>query len=46
MLGLRALAKWIAVGGPPVAGLLNPIAGALASGVAEGFLLIDPPAGQ
>jgi hypothetical protein len=41
---LRALAKWIAVGGPTVAALLNPIAGALASGVAEGFLLIDPPA--
>jgi hypothetical protein len=43
---LRALSKWIAVGGPPVAWLLNPIAGALASGVAGGFLLIDPPPGE
>lgn len=42
---LRALGKWIAVGGPPAATLLNPIAGAVTAGVAGGFLLLDPPVG-
>lgn len=40
---LRALGKWIAVGGPPAATLLNPILGAVSAGVAGGFLLLDPP---
>jgi hypothetical protein len=40
---MRALAKWMAIGGPPVATMLNPIVGAVASGVAGGFLLVDPP---
>jgi hypothetical protein len=39
---LRALAKWIAVGGSPVLTIFNPIVGAI-GGVATGyFLLIDP----
>jgi hypothetical protein len=40
---LRVLGKWIAVGGPLVVTLLNPIAGAVVGGVAGGFLLLDPP---
>lgn len=40
---LRALGKWIAVGGPPVAGILNPIVGLGVGTVAGGFLLLDPP---
>lgn len=40
---MRALAKWLAVGGPAVATLLNPIVGAFATVGAGGFLLIDPP---
>jgi hypothetical protein len=40
---LRALSKWMAVGGPVVAGLLNPIAGAIVTPIAGGFLLLDPP---
>jgi hypothetical protein len=40
---LRALGKWAAVGGPPALILLNPIVGAVATGVAGGFLLLDPP---
>lgn len=40
---MRALGKWIAVGGPLVAGLLNPIVGLVAGAVGSGFLLLDPP---
>jgi hypothetical protein len=40
---MRALGKWIAVGGPAVAGILNPIIGLGVSTVAGGFLLLDPP---
>lgn len=42
---LRALAKWIAVGGPPVLtlmNLMNPIAAAIIEVAAGYFLLIDP----
>jgi hypothetical protein len=39
---LRAGAKWIAVGGPPVVALLNPLAGALAASVTGCILLMDP----
>jgi hypothetical protein len=40
---LRALGKWMAVGGPSAAAFVNPIAAALVSPVAGGFLLLDPP---
>lgn len=43
---LRALGKWIAVGGGAGAGLLGPIGGAVGAGVAGGFLLLDPPMGD
>jgi hypothetical protein len=40
---MRALGKWIAVGGPTVVGILNPIIGLGVGTVAGGFLLLDPP---
>ncbi len=39
---LRAFGKWIAVGGVPWLGLINPVLGAVASASAGAFLLFDP----
>jgi hypothetical protein len=39
---LRALAKWVAVGGSTVVPLFNPIAGALVNAASGYFLLLDP----
>lgn len=39
---LRALAKWIAVGGSPALTILNPIVGAISDAATGYFLLIDP----
>jgi hypothetical protein len=39
---VRAAAKWVAVGGPPVVALLNPLAGAIAASVTGCILLMDP----
>lgn len=39
---LRASMKWVAVGGPPVAGLLEPLVGMLGGVTAGFFLLFDP----
>jgi hypothetical protein len=40
---LRALSKWMAVGGPIAAQFVDPLAREIASGVGGGFLLLDPP---
>jgi hypothetical protein len=39
---LRGFGKWIAVGGPPIASLINPIVGALSGAIGGYFLLFDP----
>ena len=39
---VRAAAKWVAIGGPAILGLINPIAGALSSTASGVFLLCDP----
>jgi hypothetical protein len=39
---VRAAAKWIAVGGPPIIGVIEPISAAIASGASGYFLLVDP----
>ncbi len=39
---IRAAAKWIAVGGSPVAGLIDPIIAVVASAGTGVFLLFDP----
>lgn len=39
---VRAAAKWVAIGGPAILGVINPVAGALSSTVSGIFLLCDP----
>lgn len=39
---VKAAAKWIAVGGPAIIGVVEPISGAVASAAAGYFLLVDP----
>jgi hypothetical protein len=39
---VRAAAKWIAVGGPAILGVIEPISGAVASATSGYFLLFDP----
>jgi hypothetical protein len=39
---VRAAAKWIAVGGPPIMGIIEPISAAIASSASGYFLLVDP----
>jgi hypothetical protein len=39
---VRAAAKWIAVGGPTILGVVQPILGAVASATSGYFLLFDP----
>jgi hypothetical protein len=39
---LRAATKWVAVGGPPVAALINPMLGMVAGAAGGFFLLFDP----
>jgi hypothetical protein len=41
--GVRAIAKWVAVGGSPAASLIGPVTGVLVSAAAGMFLLYDPP---
>jgi hypothetical protein len=38
----RAAAKWIAVGGPTILSVIEPISGAVASATSGWFLLVDP----
>ena len=39
---VRAVTKWIAVGGPTILGVIEPISGAVASATSGYFLLVDP----
>jgi hypothetical protein len=38
----RAAAKWVAVGGPAIVGVVEPVSGAIASAAAGYFFLVDP----
>lgn len=39
---VRAAAKWIAVGGPAILGVVEPISGAVSTAASGYFLLVDP----
>jgi hypothetical protein len=41
---VKALAKWVAVGGPAILNLVEPISAAVATAASGYFILLDPPA--